>query len=36
MNPLPKVSIGLPVYNGEQHLGDAIGSIHHSLTQTSN
>ena len=27
MNPLPKVSIGLPVYNGEQHLGDAIGSI---------
>ena len=27
MTPLPKVSIGLPVYNGERHIGDAIESI---------
>ena len=27
MTPLPQVSIGLPVYNGERHIGDAIASI---------
>jgi glycosyltransferase involved in cell wall biosynthesis len=27
MTPLPKVSIGLPVYNGERHVEDAIRSV---------